>query len=332
MTISSLSTVLGLSRSGVWIVLVVAGMLAGAALLRWAAERRYPDEETGRAWRSIVTWWILFTILLLVLVSGPVGVLLVTGTVSLLLLAETLRLVDRVRLFPVLATGAVGLYVWAWLDWRTVYTVFLPAAAAVAAVWEVGSRAALSADIGMRRPVLHYPILVAMIGPAYVFATVALPAPTQAPRGAMGWFLLLVVLTELNDMAQAWWGRALGSKPLAPRISPGKTWEGLVGGLVTTSVVALMLCPALTSWGRMEPPGLQLGWPAWIWSIGLGLVVASSGVAGDLAASALKRRAGLKDAGALLPGHGGVLDRFDSIAATAPAYFLLTWTLWFWTP
>lgn len=323
---------LGLSEPGLWILAVAAGVLAAAALLRWSAERRRPDEETGRAWQSIGTWWALFVILLLVLASGRIGALVVTAVVSLLLLAETLRLVDRRRLLPLLAPGAVVLYGWAWFDWTTVYTVALPITVAAIAVWEVALRLGLSSGVFTDRPMVHYPVLVALIGPAYAFGAAALPAPAATPGSEMGWFLLLIILTELNDMAQAWWGRALGSRPLAPRISPRKTWEGLLGGLATTSAVALVVCPALTSWGRTEPPGLQLGVPAWVWSLGLGLVVALCGVAGDLAASALKRGAGLKDAGRLLPGHGGVLDRFDSIAVTAPVYFLLTWTLWFSAP
>lgn len=329
MTVDSLARVLRLSEGGVWVLTASAGVLGGATLLRWVARRRRPDDETGRAWRSIGTWWALFAILLLVLSSGRIGALVVTALVSLLLLGETVRLVDRRRLFPVLALGGVLLYLWAWLDWTTLYTSALPLTIAVLVAWETVLRMGLSSAVFTDRPTAHYPILVALIGPAYVFGAAALPAPGPTPGNGMGWFLLLILLTEVNDMAQAWWGRALGSRPMAPKLSPRKTWEGLVGGLATTSVVAVVVCPALTSWGRTEPPGLQLGVPGWVWSLGLGLVIGLCGVAGDLAASALKRRAGVKDAGGLLPGHGGALDRFDSIAATAPVYFLLTWALWF---
>ena len=330
--ISSFAGVLGLSDDGVRILMVAAGVLAGAALFRWAAGRRRPDAETERAWRSIGTWWGLFLVLVVVLASGRIGVLVVTALVSLLLLSETLRLVEGPSLFPGLAAGAVLLYGWAWLDWITVFTVALPVAVALLAAWEGAVRVAPGSIAFARRPTFHYPILMALIGPAYVFGVASLPAPRSMPESGMGWFLLLVILTELNDMAQAWWGRALGSRPLAPTISPGKTWEGLLGGLTTTAVVAVAVGPALTGWGRSEPPGLQLGAPAWVWSLGLGVVMAVAGITGDLAASALKRSAGVKDAGRLLPGQGGVLDRFDSMMVTAPVYFLLTWALWVPTP
>ncbi|MFW6089339.1 MAG: phosphatidate cytidylyltransferase, partial [Gemmatimonadota bacterium] len=130
------------------------------------------------------------------------------------------------------------------------------------------------------------------------------------PESRFGWLVLLFLLTGMNDSAQAWWGRRLGSRPLAPRLSPAKTWEGLWGGLVTTVLVSTLASPALTSVGRGE-------------AAAFGLVVALAGTAGDLAASALKRRAGVKDSGAVVPGHGGVLDRFDSLAATAPVTFVV---------
>jgi len=332
MSVRSLSGMLGLSEAGVWILAGAAGVLGGAVVVRWLALRRSPDEERWRAWRSVGTWWVLFVILVGILALGRVGALVVTAVVSLLLLDETLRLVEGRRFLPALALAGVSLYVWAWLDWATVYTRVLPLAVAAIVVWEGLMRSGMLPD-GLRdRPEVHHALLLAIIGPAHAFGVAALPAPTGLPDSEMGWLLLLVVLTEVNDMAQSWWGRAMGSRPLAPVLSPRKTWEGLLGGLATTSAAALILCPALTSWGRVEPPRFELGIRAWVWSLGVGLVVGLWGVVGDLAASAMKRRAGRKDAGTLLPGQGGVPDRFDSMALTAPAFFALTWTIWFSGP
>lgn len=172
-------------------------------------------------------------------------------------------------------------------------------------------------------------LLLAVSGPAHVLAVATLPAPMGLPDTNMGWLLLLLVLTGLNDSAQAWWGRGVGRTPLAPRISPGKTWEGLVGGVATTVAVTVPVAPLLTSYGRGLPlDGVAPGQP-WMWAACLGLVVGLAGTAGDLSASVLKRRAGVKDSGDLLPGHGGVLDRFDSLTLTAPAFYWLTRLLWF---
>lgn len=326
MSRDALTGLLGLPATGLWVLAVTALVLAGAAARRGLAERRRPDEETARAWRSVGTWWVLFVLLLLVLAAGRLGVLLIMWVASLLLLHETLRLVDSGRLLPVGAVIASGLYAWAWLEPTALFARTLPIVIGVLTVMEVALRPGLRSIVNPRR--LQYPAAIALIGPSYVFGSVTLAPPPHVSGSEMGWFLLLVLLTELNDMAQSWWGRAIGSRPLAPVLSPKKTWEGLLGGLATTTAGAVVLCPMLTSWGRAHPPGLELPLPPWSWSVGLGLVIGLAGVSGDLAASALKRAAGVKDSGTLLPGHGGVLDRLDSLSATAPVFFALTYLLW----
>src|SRR5690606_40433692 len=112
---------------------------------------------------------------------------------------------------------------------------------------------------------------------------------------------------SLHDALPIW---ALGRRPLAPTISPKKTWAGAVGGTVGAVVVGivmkLLLLDVLT-WGH---------------AVGVALVAAVAGQFGDLAESAMKRAVEVKDSGALLPGHGGILDRFDAMILAAPAVYL----------
>lgn len=125
-----------------------------------------------------------------------------------------------------------------------------------------------------------------------------------APSTLIGWFVLVWV----NDSFAYLVGRRWGKTRIAPALSPGKTWEGWFGGMVATVVLgALVLAPAL---GSSVPSAMT-------WGI-LALIVSVLGPVGDLSESALKRRAGLKDSGNILPGHGGVLDRFDSHFVAAP--------------
>ncbi|SEO54482.1 phosphatidate cytidylyltransferase [Aquisalimonas asiatica] len=128
------------------------------------------------------------------------------------------------------------------------------------------------------------------------------------PGGAWLVFSLLV-LTWAADVGAYFAGRALGRRRLAPRISPGKTMEGAAGGLALTLVAAWLLASVLPA---PLPGGLSLVFLA------VAMFVAS--VAGDLFESMIKRRCGVKDSGTLLPGHGGVLDRIDSLTATAPVF------------
>jgi len=121
----------------------------------------------------------------------------------------------------------------------------------------------------------------------------------------------LVAMIVLADSAAYFIGRRFGRHKLMPRLSPGKTWEGLAGALV-----AVALALVLAGWGL----GLAVAGQALL--VLLGVITVALSVVGDLFESWLKRRRGVKDSGTLLPGHGGVLDRIDSITAAAPVFAL----------
>ena len=122
------------------------------------------------------------------------------------------------------------------------------------------------------------------------------------------WVLYLFIVVAAADVGAYFAGRFLGRVKLAPRISPKKTWEGLIGGLCLVALVAV----GAAQWFGM--PALAM--------VGLSLAVAGISVIGDLAVSMLKRTAGLKDTGHIFPGHGGVLDRIDSLVAAIPLFVL----------
>jgi phosphatidate cytidylyltransferase len=125
------------------------------------------------------------------------------------------------------------------------------------------------------------------------------------PRG-QELLLFLLVLIAAADIGAYFGGRKLGRRKLAPRVSPNKTWEGFWSGMLAATAAAV-------------GGGLALGQPLWPW-IAMCVAVALSSVVGDLVESMFKRQAGLKDSSSLLPGHGGVLDRLDSLAAAGPMF------------
>ena len=133
---------------------------------------------------------------------------------------------------------------------------------------------------------------------------VAGAAGTQAAPGWPVWLLLALVLTWAADIAAYAVGSLWGSRPLAPRISPGKTWEGTCAGFAAAAVVALVFAA-----GAGLPPAS---------AVIVAVLAGPAALGGDLAESALKRRVGVKDSGSLLPGHGGMLDRIDSLIGVAP--------------
>lgn len=124
--------------------------------------------------------------------------------------------------------------------------------------------------------------------------------------------LLILAIVFAADIGAYFAGRRYGRLKLAPRVSPGKTWEGLIGGLVLAALVA-------------AAGGFLLGLPV-AFIVPAGVSSAAMSVVGDLTESMFKRSAGVKDSGSLFPGHGGILDRLDSITAAIPLYALaLSW-------
>lgn len=129
------------------------------------------------------------------------------------------------------------------------------------------------------------------------------------------WLVLAAMATVwIADTSAYFSGRKFGKRKLAPSISPGKTWEGVYGGLIAVTVYALLLLPLATSIRFTGPSGPA----AAVLFVVLAMALAAVSVVGDLFESMLKRHAGVKDSGTLLPGHGGVLDRVDALLAAMP--------------
>jgi len=125
----------------------------------------------------------------------------------------------------------------------------------------------------------------------------------DTPRGAE-WTLFVLILVWVADIGAFFFGRRFGKKRLAPEVSPGKTWEGALGGIVLSALVAV----AGSSWFGVAPAIF----------VPLCLIAVAFSIVGDLTESLLKRFAGMKDSGTLFPGHGGVMDRIDSVTGAAP--------------
>jgi phosphatidate cytidylyltransferase len=131
-----------------------------------------------------------------------------------------------------------------------------------------------------------------------------------APRG-LAWLALVIFVTWLSDTGAYLVGRSLGRHRLIPHVSPNKTWEGFIGGLIFAAITGAL---AVSLFGLGVNP---------LVGAGVGVLLSLVGVVGDLTESVLKRQAGVKDSGNLIPGHGGMLDRIDALLFTFPAGWLL---------
>jgi len=158
---------------------------------------------------------------------------------------------------------------------------------------------------------IHWGLMATVYALGYLAAYLVIPVEINPAGGAVGMLLCILILTVFNDFAQFFFGKLLGKRKIIPKVSPNKTWEGFIGGVIATMVLSLFLVPYLT------PSCIILGG-------GAGFVIAVTGFLGDVTMSAIKRDIGVKDTGSSLPGHGGILDRLDSLVFTAPLFFHYT--------
>jgi len=219
-------------------------------------------------------------------------------------LAGVETLLGRCTYLALLA-GVLGVS-W-WLGTRSVAVILIPL---VVAFW-VGVTAWLLAGGRPRhglagiRP--RWAIAGLVLLPALYVSVLSL-VDLPAGRNLLLYALFLVFAA---DTGAYFVGRRLGHRRLAPAISAGKTWEGFIGGLLGAAAFSALAAVVL---------GVAAGW--WPWWLGIGVVAAALSVSGDLFESVFKREAGVKDSGNLLPGHGGLLDRVDSLLAALPVQAL----------
>jgi phosphatidate cytidylyltransferase len=253
---------------------------------------------------------------------------LITAVISLLILALVLfvapPLVAEIAIALVILAGA-----WEW-------SAFLGAASPATRVFYVIFVASLMAVVGMVWPdgverVLQVAVAWWLIALVWTFffptpiptvlrwicgALVLVPlyaALVKLFQAAPSLLLFVLLIVWSADIGAYFAGKHFGRVKLAPHISPGKTWEGVIGGLV----LVVVLCVGRSFWFETNLAVL----------VPFCLGVAGVSIVGDLTVSMFKRTAGLKDSGRLFPGHGGVLDRIDSIAAAAPLFAVgLSWT------
>lgn len=304
--LAAVPAALAVALAAVWAVLAVAT----AAV--FAVVRRGGPSATELLARTRTWWWIV-ALVSLALLAGPTATAILFAVASFLSLREYLsivpiRRVDRMAIL--LAYLAIPLqYLLVDDGWYGLFAVFIPVYMTAA----IAVRLVLAGETkGFIRSAgtLQWGLFLTVYNLSHLAFLTRLETAVPLPAGGAGLLLFVLVVVQSNDVAQYLWGKLLGRRPITPSVSPNKTWEGFLGGMATTMAVATLLAPWLTPF------------PAWQAVIaGAGLAVL--GFAGDVTVSAVKRDLGLKDTGAVLPGHGGMLDRLDSLVFAAPVFLHL---------
>lgn len=290
---------------GVFAVLVLASVIVGVL----AAVRRGKDySELKLRMRS---WWVMIGIFSGAILLSPTSAVVFWGFVSFLALKEYLSLIptrraDRRVLFWAYLAIPIHYY-WVGIAWYGMFVIFIP----VYMFLLMPLRMVIIGETeGFLRAAgtLHWGLMTTVFSLSHMAYLLVLDPAKNPAGGGAGLLLYLVFLTQFNDVAQYTWGKLFGKHKVIPKVSPNKTWEGLIGGNLTTLALAIVIAPYLTPLTLYE-------------AAGAGLIIGVFGFIGDVTISALKRDIGVKDSGSLIPGHGGVLDRIDSLTYTAPLFF-----------
>jgi phosphatidate cytidylyltransferase len=298
------------------LVLGLAAVLAAltlGALAAFILPLLRPKHDYANLRQRVVSWWVMVALLTVAIALGWQATLALFAVVSFIALREFLSLAParrEDRLIILASYFVVPMsYGWIAINEYGIYLVFIP-------VWVFLTTPFLMAVMGQTRNFLqraasiHWGQIACVYSIGFIVFLMRTPAGEPMPAGPAGLVFLLLVATEANDVAQYVWGKLLGRRKIMPTVSPNKTWEGFVGGWATTAALIWFVGPVFAP---------LAGWKLAIMAAALPL----AGFAGDVTMSAVKRDIGVKDTSQLIPGHGGLLDRIDSLTFTSPLYFHL---------
>lgn len=292
----------------------VAGVLMFAssvgAVLKWRVARGAPHGVIDNLNQRVNAWWIMVAVIGLAFAFGRGGVIVLFYLISFYTLREFVSLAytrrgDHHALAAAFYLALPIQYILVWIGWYGLYSIFIP----VYAFLLLPILSALGGDTKRfleRASKVQWGLMVCVFCISHVPALVTLEIPGFEGRHML-LIAYLVIVVQGSDVLQYVWGKLMGRHKVAPELSPSKTWEGLVGGVLSATAL-----------------GTALAWatPFAAWQAALmSLTICLMGFLGGLVMSAIKRDRGVKDWGAMIGGHGGMLDRLDSVIFAAPIYF-----------
>ena len=300
---------------GIGAVLVVASIVGWS--LKAALAKGMPHPTIDNLNARIKAWWVMVLVIGLAFVFGRPGVILLFALISFFALREFLTL-TYTRSADYLALAAAFFvvlplqYVLVYIGWYGLYAIFVPVYVfLLLPILEV-----LGGDTKRfleRTSKIQWGLLVCVYCISHVPALLTLDIPGFEGRNLL-LIAFLVIVVQSSDVLQYVWGKLFGRHKIAPEVSPSKTVEGLVGGILSATAL-----------------GAALWWitPFNVWQAALmSLAICVMGFFGGLVMSAIKRDRGVKDWGHMIEGHGGMMDRLDSVVFAAPIFFHLTRYWW----
>ena len=307
---------MSLPQEAITLFLGLGGVLVAATAVGQALKRRAGGAQSSTVENlnaRVFAWWVMVALIGVAFLVGKAGVILLFAFASFAALREFITLTytrrgDHWALMLAFFVGIPAQYYLVWIEWYGLYSIFIPVYGflilPIVAVVRGDTTHFLS-----RIASLQWGLMICVFCVSHIPALLTLDIP-----GFEGKKLLLVAflvtVVQGSDVLQYVFGKLFGRRKVAPALSPSKTWEGLVGGVASATVLGAGLW-WLTPFSPAQAAAMAL-------------VACLMGFFGGLVLSAIKRDRGVKDWGRMIEGHGGMLDRLDSVIFAAPIFFHLT--------
>ena len=289
-------------------------LLLVASVIGYVLSKKYQEGASKKTIDNLnartKAWWQMCIIFALSLLVGRFGSVLIFGLMSFMALREFITITptkigDHKTLFWVFFVILPFQYYLVYIHWYGLLAIMIP----VYAFLLIPVRSALSGDtenyLG-RTAKIQWAVMVCVYCVSYAPALLVLDIPNYVGENVK-LLLFLAVVVQISDVLQYVFGKLFGRHKVVPKVSPNKTWEGLIGGVLSASFI-----------------GMSLWWitPFKPWeSLIISLAITIMGFCGGLVMSSIKRDQGIKDFGNIIQGHGGIMDRIDSLCFAAPVYF-----------
>lgn len=289
---------------GLFILLMVA------SLIGFVLSRRKQNNTIANLNARIRAWWVMCTISVIAMLIGPIGSVVLFALMSFYALRECVTLTptrrgDHEALFWCFFIILPLQYLLVGIEWYNLFVIFIP----VYAFLFIPARVALASDTTHfleRCAKIQWSLMIAVYCVSHAPALLMLSIPGFEGEN-IKLVLFMMIVVQISDVLQYVFGKLWGKRAIVPKLSPNKTVEGFVGGILSASLIGAALF-----WVTPFSP---------VAAFFISLLITLLGFAGGLCMSAIKRDRGVKDFGAMLEGHGGMMDRIDSLCFAAPVFF-----------
>ena len=305
-------------QAGYVFLVIFTVLVVATAIGQWLDFKKGSNQTIANLNARIYAWWLMTIVLFFAFWLGRIGAIVLFFLVSFAVLREFLTLVYKRRAdYKVMVICFYVLlslqYYFVFSDWYGMFSIFIP----VYGFLLLPIVASLSGETEQfleRAAKTQWAAMISIFCVSHVPALMNLHLENFPHENNVLLLIFMIVVVQSSDVLQYVWGKAVGKRKIMPKLSPSKTVAGTVGGIASATLVAVLMSP-ITPFSPFQA-GL------------IGLLICIMGFLGGLAMSAIKRDYGVKDWGDMIQGHGGMLDRVDSICFAAPIFFHIVRYFW----